>query len=290
MTDAIRIANEALAVTVSPLGAETQSLKTSDGKDWLWNGDPEFWTGRAPILFPIVGKAPDDRVEIDGKTFAMKQHGFARKSLFTLEEQRAALCRFVLTDTHETRKSYPFAFRLAIEHALEGKTLTVSATVENRNDRPMPFGFGFHPAFCWPMPGMVKGHVHHISLANRNEPAMIRLRGGLLDLAPLPSPFSEGILALDHDYFEDDAMIFPEGAGDRLTYSAEDGPTLHFAFEGLPNLALWTKPGAPYICVEPWHGMAAANGKGAALEARPFTKVLQAGESARFSWSVEIEA
>ncbi|TNB47568.1 aldose 1-epimerase family protein [Martelella lutilitoris] len=290
MTDAVRIANEDLAVTVSPLGAETQSLKTADGRDWLWDGDPEFWTGRAPILFPIVGKAPEDRVEIDGKTFAMKQHGFARKSLFTLEEQTATLCRFVLTDTHETRQSYPFAFRLAIEHVLEGKTLTVSATVENRNERPMPFGFGFHPAFCWPMPGMDKGHVHHISLANRNEPAMIRLRDGLLDLAPLPSPFSEGILALDHDYFEDDAMIFPEGAGDRLTFSAEDGPALHFAFEGLPNLALWTKPGAPYICVEPWHGMAAANGKGGALEARPFTKILPPGESTCFSWSVEIDA
>ncbi|QQM31527.1 aldose 1-epimerase family protein [Martelella lutilitoris] len=290
MTDAIRIANEALAVTVSPLGAETQSIRTAGGSDWLWNGDPEFWSGRAPILFPIVGKAPDDRVEIGGEPFAMKQHGFARKSLFTLEEQTETLCRFVLADTAETRKSYPFAFRLAIEHALEGKTLTVSATVENNDDRPMPFGFGFHPAFRWPMPGMNKGHVHHITLANRAEPEMIRLRDGLLDLSRLPSPFSEGILALDHDYFEDDAMIFPEGAGDRLIFSAEDGPALHFVFEGLPNLALWTKPGAPYICVEPWHGMAAAHGKGAALEARPFTKILPPGESARFAFSVTIDA
>ncbi|WP_319518934.1 aldose 1-epimerase family protein [uncultured Martelella sp.] len=290
MTDAIRIANDALTVTVSPLGAETQSIATADGRQWLWNGDPEFWTGRAPILFPIVGKAPDDRVEIGGESFVMKQHGFARRSMFKLAESSETRCRFVLTDSAETRTTYPFAFRLSVEHVLEGKTLTVSASVENTDDKPMPFGFGFHPAFCWPMPGMTKGHVHHITLANRAEPAMVRLRGGLIDLTPLPSPFSKGILALDHDYFEDDAMIFPDGAGDRLTFSAEDGPDLQFAFEGLPNLALWTKPGAPYICVEPWHGMAAAHGKGAALEDRPSTKILAPGESARFAYSVTIDA
>nr|WP_272212548.1 aldose 1-epimerase family protein [Marinicella sp. W31]MDC2878462.1 aldose 1-epimerase family protein [Marinicella sp. W31] len=289
MTDAIRIANEALAVTISPLGAETQSITTSDGREWLWNGDPEFWTGRAPILFPIVGKAPGDQVEIGGESFDMKQHGFARRSLFALEESSEARCRFVLADSDETQAAYPFAFRLAIEHALEGKTLTVSATVENKDDKPMPFGFGYHPAFCWPMPGITKGHVHHITLENRNEPAMIRLHDGLLDLKPLPSPFSDGILALDDDYFEEDAMIFPEGAGSRLTYSAEEGPALHFAFDGLPNLALWTKPGAPYICVEPWHGMAAAHGRGDAIDDRPFTKVLAPRASASFSWSVTID-
>ena len=290
MSDLVSIENDELTVTVSPLGAETQSLTTSDGREWMWNGDPEFWTGRAPVLFPIVGKAPDDQLTIGGTHYSMKQHGFARKSRFALAEKTRTACRFQLTATEETRAIYPFDFLLSLTHALDGRKLTVSAMVENRGDTPMPFGFGFHPAFLWPMPGMDKGHVHHILLENRAEPALIRLRDGLLDLTPRPSPFSKGLLALDHDYFIEDALIFPGGAGDRLRFSAEDGPALEFAFEGLPNLAIWTKPGAPYICIEPWHGMAAAHGKGLALENRPYTKVLEAGDSAGFSWSVEIEA
>ena len=290
MSDDIMIENEHLAVTVSPLGAETRAITTSDGREWLWDGDPAYWTGRAPVLFPIVGKAPDDRLTIEGMTFPMHQHGFARRTTFALAERTAASCRFVLEANPDTRMIYPFAFRLSLTQALEGKTLTVTARVENLDDRPMPFGFGFHPAFRWPMPGLGCGHVHHITLANGAEPALIRLRDGLLDLTPLPSPFSNGILALDHDYFEQDAMVFPQGAGNALSLSAEDGPSLHFRFENLPNLALWTKPGAPYICVEPWHGMAAAHGKGPAIEDRPFTTTLTAGDDAAFSWSVTVDA
>ncbi|WP_174803181.1 aldose 1-epimerase family protein [Martelella limonii] len=289
MADDILIENEHLAVAVAALGAETRSITTRDGSEWLWDGDPAYWTGRAPVLFPIVGKAPDNRLTIEGASFPMQQHGFARKSPFTLADRSATACRFSLEANADTQMAYPFAFRLSITHALEGRTLSVTAEVANLDERPMPFGFGFHPAFRWPMPGVNAGHVHHIALANGAEPSMIRLRDGLLDLAPRPSPFSKGLLALDHDYFEEDAMIFPEGAGDQLSLNAEDGPSLHFRFENLPNLALWTKPGAPYICVEPWHGMAAAHGKGPAIEDRPFTKTLEAGDTATFSWSVTID-
>ncbi|AJY45678.1 aldose 1-epimerase family protein [Martelella endophytica] len=289
MTETITIANDELTVSVSAVGAETRSLTTADGREWMWNGDPEFWTGRAPILFPIVGKAPDDELTIAGKAYPMKQHGFARRATFTLAEKTRTACRFELNASDETRAVYPFDFLLSVTHALDGSKLTVSVTVENQGGTPMPFGFGFHPAFLWPMPGMDAGHVHHVTLENGAEPAMIRLRDGLLDLTPLPSPFEDGVLPLKHSDFAADAMVFPEGAGDRLTFSAEDGPALHFAFENLPNLALWTKVGAPYVCIEPWHGMAAAHGKGPALEDRPYTQTLAPGKSARFSWSVEVD-
>ncbi|TCT42166.1 aldose 1-epimerase family protein [Martelella mediterranea] len=289
MSETIRIANDKLSVAVSPRGAETQSIMTSDGRSWLWNGDAEFWTGRAPILFPIVGKAPDDTITIDGQPYTMKQHGFARKFGFRLAEHSDTVCRLELEADARTKEIYPFDFRLSVAHVLEGATLKVVSTVVNSGDKPMPFGFGYHPAFNWPMPGMNKGHVHHVHLENDAEPFMVRLRDGLIDLTPLPSPFSKGLLALDHDYFVDDAMIFPEGAGDRLTLSAEDGPALHFTFENLPNLALWTKPGAPYICVEPWHGMAAAHGLGTELSARPSTKTLAPGESTDFTFTVTFD-
>src|SRR5690606_20303829 len=120
------------------------------------------------------------------------------------------------------------------------------------------------------------------------EPGLVRLENGLARSGRLPSPFQKGRLMLDHAQFEADAMIFPEGAGSGLTYRAEDGPSLRFRFENLPNLALWTKPAAPFLCVEPWHGTAPETGAGDDLAARPYNVILPAGETSRFAFTVEI--
>lgn len=123
----MRIGNQDLTVDVSSLGAEMQALRTSDGGSWLWTGDAAFWTGRSPILFPIVGKAPDDKIAIDGTAYPMAQHGFARRSEFTLAASTATMCRFELAASDATLAVYPFNFLMAVEHAVEGRALTVSA-------------------------------------------------------------------------------------------------------------------------------------------------------------------
>lgn len=289
MTTLTRIENAFLTVDVSPLGAEMQAVATPDGRSWLWNGDAAFWSGRSPVLFPIVGKAPDDTLLIDGEPYPMGQHGFARRREFALAAATDTMCRYKLAASEETLALYPFDFLLAVEHRLDGRDLTVSATVSNRGDRPMPFGLGFHPAFVWPLPGAA-GQPHTIRLDNGGEPVLRRLRDGLLAPGDLPSPFATGTLVLDPAQFEADAMIFPEGAGDGLTYAAEGGPALKFHFDNLPNLALWTKPGAPYICIEPWHGIAAENGGSRELSQRPYGTVLQADESRRFAFTVTFPA
>jgi galactose mutarotase-like enzyme len=289
MPSSTRIANDHLTVDVSSLGAEMQTLTTADGQSLLWNGDAAFWSGRSPILFPIVGKAPDDTVEIDGKAYPMNQHGFARRAEFTLAASSATMCRYELAASEATKASYPFDFLLAVEHIVDGRTLTVAAEVTNGDSRAMPFGIGFHSAFVWPLPGG-DGADHVITLDNKAEPDLIRLSGGLLSFAKHPSPFKEGRLVLDRSMFDADAMIFPEAAGEGLLYSAEGGPTLHFTFDNLPNLALWQKPGAPFICVEPWHGMAAENGGSRELARRPYSATLAPGKTARFAFSVEVSA
>lgn len=285
MPSLTRIANADLSVDVSSLGAEMQSITTTDGKAWLWNGDAAFWTGRSPVLFPIVGKAPDDTVMIDGTAYAMAQHGFARRREFALDSTTATACRYRLEASDETRAVYPFDFGLTVEHSLDGRTLTVASTVENRGDTPMPFGFGYHPAFLWPLPGGAR-KSHTVTLDNAGEPKRQPLEKGLLSTSRTPSPFDKGRIVLAQDQFLDDAMVFPEGAGDGLTYAAEDGPALKFHFENLPNLALWTKPGAPFLCIEPWHGTAAEFGGSRELRDRPFTTVFSPGESRRFAFSV----
>ncbi|MCQ1833913.1 aldose 1-epimerase family protein [Neorhizobium galegae] len=288
MSDVTRISNQYLTVDISSLGSEMQALTAADGRSFLWNGDAAFWNGRSPVLFPMVGKAPENRISVDGKPYEMGQHGFARRSEFALASSSAIMCRYELAASDATRAVYPFEFLLAVEHALDGRTLTVAAEVENRDARAMPFGLGFHPAFVWPIPGAVGAHT--ITLDNGAEPALTRLEGGLVKPEKLPSPFKAGGLTLDHAMFDADAMIFPEGAGDGLTYAAEGGPALKFSFENLPNLALWQKPGAPFICIEPWHGTAAELGGSDDIARRPYGVVLQPGEKARFAFTVELPA
>lgn len=285
MPTSTRIENQHLSIEVSALGAEMQSATTRGGANWLWNGDAAFWTGRSPVLFPIVGKAPDDTLLVDGKPYSMAQHGFARRREFALETASATACLYRLEASDETRAVYPFDFRLFVEHSLDGAALTVAATVENRGETPMPFGLGFHPAFLWPLPGG-EGRPHAVTLDNGAEPKRQPLETGLLSPVRAPSPFDKGRLPLSHGLFEHDALVFPEGAGDGLTYAAEGGPALHFRFENLPNLALWTKPGAPFLCVEPWHGTSAEYGGSRELKDRPYTTVLPAGESRRFAFTV----
>lgn len=287
MPETIRIASEQLAVEVSTLGAEMQSLRTADGRDFLWNGDATWWTNRSPILFPIVGKAPDDRLAVNGKTYPMAQHGIARRREFAIIEQTATSCRHELVSSPETREVYPFDFRLVLEHALDGNRLSVNATVRNTGEALLPFGIGFHPAFLWPLPG-ADGKPHEVILDNGGEPGVIQLEGGLIGKTLPTSPFKAGRLTLKPDLFANDALIFPEDAGTGLTFQAEDGPSLHFTFENLPNIALWQKPGAPFLCIEPWHGMAAHAGGTAELVERPYTVALPAGEEMRFGFTVEI--
>ena len=282
----VRIGNGEVTVEVSPLGAEMQSIVTRDGQSWLWDGDAAFWSGRSPVLFPIVGKAPGDHVSVEGTRYPMGQHGFARRSEFTLVEQGDGFVRFALRASPATRAIYPFDFELMLEHRVVGRGVVVTAEVSNRDQRPMPFGIGFHPAFVWPLPGC-EGLEHSVILDDGGEPGLLRLAGGLLGQELLPSPFKAGALTLEHHLFDADAMIFPEGAGAGLTYAARD-KAVRFTWENLPNLALWSKKDAPFVCLEPWHGMAAEAGAGDEIADRPYGEVLGPGARGRYSFRVEL--
>ena len=282
-----RIANEQITVDIAALGAEMQSIQTRDGRHWLWHGDASYWTGRSPVLFPIVGKAPNDSVTIDGQRFQMSQHGFARRSNFELVEEESDRCVYRLTASEASRAMYPFDFQLDIEHRLEGRAVVVSAQVTNRDTRTMPYGIGFHPAFAWPLPGAA-GRAHFVELDEGGAPPLHRLSGGLVDPKPLPSPFVHGRLELSHGLFSNDAMVFPQGAGAGVRYGPDSGPSVHFSWENLPNFALWTKLVAGFICFEPWHGTAPEVGGSDELSARPYSELLGPGASARYAFRAEV--
>ena len=278
----MRIANSHLAVEISPLGAELQAITSPDGANWLWHGDAQWWAGRAPLLFPVVGKSPANAVTIDGKRYPMQPHGFARRSTFEVGAEKPDRATLTLKASEATRESFPFNFVLSVSYLLEQGSLLTTVEVANLDTSIMPFSFGFHPAFVWPLPGGA-GRRHFLRLANADEPRFLQLNADGLILGDLhQSPFRKGEMTLDPALFGNDALIFPFGVGSGVVFGAEAGASIALNWSNLPNFAVWTKPGAPYLCLEPWHGTAPRMGAGDAMTARPSTVNLPPGETVRF--------
>lgn len=253
--ETVAISSAGLGAHVSTLGAELVRLTDAAGTDLQWSGDPAVWSGRAPILFPVIGLLVGGRYRFDGVDYAMPKHGFARHSTFGIVARAPDGATLRLVASAATRAIYPFAFRLDIGFALAGATLRVSAAIANLDDRPMPASFGFHPALRWPLPYGEPREDHAIRFA-RDEPAPVRRidRDGFLTPEPVPTPVIGDTLALRDALFADDALIFDALRGRAVSYGATRGPRLAVAFEDFPTLGVWTKPGAGFVCIEPWQG------------------------------------
>lgn len=251
----VQIAGSGLSAEINALGAELWTLRDAQGRDLLWNGDAEWWTGRAPILFPIVGTLKDDSYRIGGESYRLSRHGFARRSRFAVVEADAGSARFRLEANEETRAVYPFDFRLDLVFAITGKRLAVTGELTNTGHEALPASFGFHPAFRWPLPGGAGRDAHRV-IFDREQTALVRrLDGdGLLDPEPRETPVAGRELRLDDDLFANDALIFAEVEGYALAYGAPDGMQIAIDYPDTPSLGLWSKPGAPFLCIEPWQG------------------------------------
>ena len=278
-----KIGNDRLTVAVDSLGAELASIKTADGSEWLWQGDPKWWTGRAPILFPIVGRSPHGVLTIDGKPIKMDTHGFARTSEFSVAEAKPHLVRLRLKDSVATRMLYPFPFALDLVFELDGGTLITRAEVSNTGTTRMPYSLGFHPAFQWPLPGG-EGKKHWITLAEKEEPPTRRLGEGLMIAHGYqPSVFAEGRYAPAAADFTNDAVIVDSARSRSLIFGVDGGPVLETGFADFPAFGLWQKPGAPYLCIEPWQGLTPFVGGSDAIEERPGSVWLEAGAMRSFT-------
>ncbi|OAN65960.1 aldose 1-epimerase family protein [Sphingomonas sp. TDK1] len=284
----IEIASARLTAAINPHGAELSSLRDPAGRELMTDADPAFWSGRAPLLFPIVGRLVADRYRLDGRDYSLPQHGFARRRDFALAEQGADRVTFRLEDDAETRAVYPFAFTLDATYRLDDATLWIEIAVTNRDTHDMPASFGFHPAFAWPLPyGRPRGD-HRILF---DEPEFSSLRyigeGGI---APdrRTSPVVGQTLPLSDDLFTADALIWDQLASRGLLYGAEDGPQLRIRFPDTGLLGIWTKPGARFVCVEPWWGIADPAGFDGEIWDKPGIQRLAPGETRRFGMDVTL--
>ncbi|WP_374410731.1 aldose 1-epimerase family protein [Novosphingobium colocasiae] len=260
-----------LTARINLFGAELWSLTDRRGREFMTDADPAFWTGHAPVLFPIVGALREDRMRVNGQEFTLTKHGFARRSLFALEGSRTDSARLILRDSPETHAVFPFAFGLELAFVLEGATLRIEATVRNPGSTALPFSFGFHPAFAWPLPGGAPKADHVIAFAEAEPQDVRRIDpgSGLLLAETFPTPVSGHHLTLDAALFEADAVIWDRLNSTALTYGAPGGAQLLVEFPDTPMLGLWQKPGAAYLCIEPWQGIADPVGFSGDLAAKP---------------------
>ena len=279
----IVIRSERLVAEISPHGAELTRLRDRDGNDLLWNGCEKWWTGRAPLLFPIVGALPNNTAVVDGKTFSMRQHGFARNKQFSVVVASLTECTFGLASDDETRRQFPFDFVLEATFVIEGAALRIGATVFNKSSRAMPVSFGFHPAFRWPLPYGGSRQDHEIRFERPESAPIRRLTDGLLDLTASREMFEGSTMALDDAMFVPGALIFDQLQSRAVSFGVPGKPSIQIRFPNMPHLGVWTKPGAGFLCVEPWQGYAAPLGFAGELKDKPGGMLLAANASTEFA-------
>jgi galactose mutarotase-like enzyme len=287
--DSQTLHGDGISAVIVGRGAELVSLREAQGFEFLWQAGPE-WRRHSPVLFPIVGRLKGDQLRHRGRTYPMTQHGFARDKPFTWAERGERSCTLVLTDDADTRTHYPFAFRLAVTYTLERQQLGVALEVTNTGDEPLPASVGAHPAFNWPLLPELPKEAYRLTFAD-DEPAPIRrLKDGLLLAETRPTPIAGRTLALSEQLFDDDAVILDRPASTSVRYAADHGPAIEMSWQGAEELGIWSKPGgAPFLCLEPWHGIASPADFDGEFSDKPGVMLIEPGAKRSLSYRISLE-
>lgn len=288
MSQLVTIGNGQLTAIIAAKGAEIQSLVPAEGRDVMWTGDADVWPWHAPNLFPIVGALAGDTLLHDGQRYPMKQHGFLRHSVCEVVEAEPVTAVFRLTDNPDTRAQYPYRFVLTIAYRIAGDRLEATFSLHNPDDVPLHASLGIHPGFRRPLGNTARDA--HVVLFDQPEPAPIRRLGGrTLAPDPQPTPVEGRVLHLKDSLFDEDAVIFDRLASRKITYGAPGGPAVEISFADFPDLGIWAKPGmAPFVCLEPWQGMASPEGFDGDFADKPGVVALAPGATREWRYAIRV--
>ncbi len=264
--------------TLAPAGAELQRF-TWRGHELLWSGDPTWWARRAPLLFPVVGAVARG---------PLPKHGFARDRVWEVLATGPATARVRLADDAATREVYPHAFDLQLEVALSAQGLRMTAILRNPGTASLPAQFGFHPAFRWPLFPGTSREAHRLRFEAEEPGPLRQLQGDLLSPTRRPTPVVGREVALSDACFQEDALIWEAPRSRELHYGIPGHPELVLRWD-LPAFACWTKPGAPFLCLEPWQGLADEVGASGDLSDRPGSLHLAPGAEQRWALEARIQ-
>ncbi len=250
------ISNKHITAQINPQGAELFSLKSnSTNKEYIWEGNPDFWGKHSPVLFPIVGTLKNNTFQIDNSEYHLSRHGFARDMTFELIHKKENAVTFSIQSSTDTLKIYPFEFELQIRYTVEGKKLNIEYKVINKNQTKMPFSIGAHPAFA------LAGNFEDYAIEFEKKEALVYnlLENDLISNKTQILEKKDNLVQLDYQLFENDALIFKSLKSKKLSILKDQKTLLKVNYKGFPHLGIWTKKDAPFLCIEPWHGYSDTN-------------------------------
>jgi galactose mutarotase-like enzyme len=280
----ITLTNDLISAQINTLGAELCSLKKPNNRDYIWEGNPTYWGKHSPVLFPIVGTLKNNTYNHNTKEYQLTRHGFARDMEFELVNKTASTATFSIQSNSTTLASYPFQFELQIQYTLFHSTLEIAYKVINKDNSAIPFSIGAHPAFALP------GNFENYSLEfEKVEPLEYTLLEN--DLVSTQTETIDTIsnsVSLTYKLFERDALIFKKLQSNSLTIVEKEKPFLKVHFEDFPNLGIWTKVGASFLCIEPWFGYSDTIKSNGNIFEKEGIIILKTGDSFQTKFSIEI--
>lgn len=282
----IELKNDQLTIRVAEKGAELQSVKDADGREYMWQAGPE-WSRHSPILFPIVCSVNNNTYVVDGREYHLPRHGFARDAEFTVVSQSPQKVTLALHESEDTLKVYPYCFNLAISYKLEGPKIQVIWHVENTDCREIHFQIGGHPAFNVPG-GKLEGRIKL-----DNEAPMTTLKSypdGSHDMDEVPLEADMGIMEITEDFFRNDSVKIHKCQTHRAMLVDTDGEPAVTVDYRTPVCAFWSPYGkhAPFVCIEPWYGIGDPRGFSGEFKDKPLMNHLLPGASFMSRYTITI--
>lgn len=246
------IKNDFLTVEIANKGAEIQSIKDKEGNEYIWTGDPEVWASRTPITFPICGGLKEDKFIYLGKEYILGKHGYVKKLDFELESSTSDSSVFLHKSNEETKKSYPFDYEFRAKYSLCGNTVCVIYETTNKTDGEMYMSVGGHEGYLCP-----EGIEEYSVVFEKKETLnSYTLYGNLLGHDYTCLGENTDRLKLKYEYFAIDALVFKDLKSRKATLiNDKTGRKIELDFADSPYFVIWTKPGAKYVCLEPWNGV-----------------------------------
>ncbi len=286
----IKITSEHNEAVLGLQGAQLNSLK-KDGVEYLWQGNPDYWAGQAPVCFPIVGVLKNGRAKAFGKECDMKRHGVARITPFELYERHKNSVAFIQKSDCNTKKHFPFDYELKIKYTIVGDTVANEYIITNTGSEKMPFVIGGHPAFNCPISDDEAFEDYKIVFDRLVSIPCLRPdhQSGLVNVDEKFDVMNgSDTLCLTHDLFEEkDALIFENCPSKSVTLIGRNNRGVRVEFQDMNNLLLWSAPGgAPFLAIEPWTGISNCSDEDEIFENKRGMTVLCPDETASFQFKI----
>jgi len=280
VTDIISLASGDDRAEIRRLGAELIALRV-ERKNLLWRADAAVWGRSSPILFPVVGRLRNGAIQVGQKSYRMGVHGFAASRPFEVVEQSQDSVLLQLADDDVTKAIFPFSFRLIIRYRLLSRCLEISFKVENSGAICLPYALGLHPGFAWPFATGARGD-YCVEFEQDEVPEVPLITAdGLFSNLRRPLPLQGTVLPLTEELFTNDALSFLNAKSRLLRFIAPDGSAIRMEVEDFPHFALWTRPGAPFLCLEAWTGYGDPEDFAGDISEKPSIRFLPPGACAR---------